>query len=76
MKVRKSTKFGTPMLLMASAIAGFSAQAIAQERAMEEVVVTALKGSTGTALSDTALGITAVDGAYLEESTPLESTIS
>lgn len=66
MKVRKSTKFGTPMLLMASAIAGFSAQAIAQERAMEEVVVTALKGSTGTALSDTALGITAVDGAYLE----------
>jgi len=34
---------------------------------IEEIVVTALKGATGTALSDTAMGINALDGAYLEQ---------
>ncbi|MEH6581577.1 MAG: TonB-dependent receptor [Halioglobus sp.] len=37
------------------------------QRRIEEVIVSALKGSTGTALSDTAMGITALDGAYLED---------
>jgi iron complex outermembrane receptor protein len=66
MKIRIASPFSTPMLLIASTITALSTQAAAQERAMEETVVTALKGSTGTALSDTAMGITALDGAYLE----------
>ncbi len=46
-----------------------AANTVAQEqtRALEEIVVSALKGSTGTALSDTAMGITAFEGAYLED---------
>ena len=37
------------------------------KKMLEEVIVTALKGATGTALSDTAMGINALEGVYLEE---------
>jgi iron complex outermembrane receptor protein len=66
MRIMKAATISTPMLLIASTIAALSTPATAQERAMEEIVVTALKGSTGTALSDTPIGITALDGAFLE----------
>jgi iron complex outermembrane receptor protein len=67
MKIRQTAKFGTQMLAIAAALTAFNTQVSAQERMMEEVVVTALKGATGTALSDTAMGINAIDGAYLED---------
>lgn len=66
MKPRNNTRFTTAMLLLSSAIAALNAPVHAQDRAMEEIVVTALKGSSGTALSDTAMGINAMDGADLE----------
>lgn len=54
------------LLAMSTAVAVGSTQLHAQERVIEETVVTALKGAAGTKLSDTAMGITALEGAYLE----------
>ncbi|MEH6590678.1 MAG: TonB-dependent receptor [Halioglobus sp.] len=67
MGYRNAAKFSTPLLTLVAAISAFNAQAEEGGRLTEEIVVTALKGATGTALSDTAMGISAIDGAYLED---------
>jgi iron complex outermembrane receptor protein len=67
MNASNFTAFSAHALIIASTLAVIHTPADAQERALEEIVVTALKGSTGTALSNTAMGINAIDGAYLEE---------
>jgi iron complex outermembrane receptor protein len=65
MEYRNAAKFGTSLLTLVAAISASNIQA--QERAIEEIVVTALKGATGTALSNTPMGITAIEGSYLED---------
>jgi iron complex outermembrane receptor protein len=67
MEYRNAAKLGTTLLTLVAAISAFNAHAAEGDRLIEEVVVSALKGATGTALSDTAMGITALDGAYLED---------
>ncbi|MBT4520487.1 MAG: TonB-dependent receptor [Halieaceae bacterium] len=67
MGIRNASNFIAPLLSLGVTLGTFSAPTAAQERAIEEIVVSALKGSTGTALSDTAMGINAIEGAYLEE---------
>ncbi|MEH6548893.1 MAG: TonB-dependent receptor [Pseudomonadales bacterium] len=67
MKYRNTVKFATPVLALAAAVSTFTTQAEERERLLEEVLVTALKGATGTALSDTAMGINAISGATLED---------
>ncbi|MEH6584522.1 MAG: TonB-dependent receptor [Halioglobus sp.] len=61
------TKYGTRLLALVAAISAFNAQAQEAERQLEEVVVSALKRATGTALSDTAMGINAIGGQTLED---------
>ena len=67
MTIRKVSMFNKPLLMLGASLCACSFQAAAQERVLEEIVVTALKQASGTALSDTALGITAIDGTYLED---------
>jgi iron complex outermembrane recepter protein len=70
MRIKQRTRFSAPLLAIAAGLMAQQTQAQNEEpaeRVMEEVVVSALKGATGTALSDTALAITAVDGGYLED---------
>jgi len=67
MKIKGTVKLTAQRLAMSTAIAAVAIPASAQERAMEEVLVSALKGAKATALSDTAMGITAMSGATLED---------
>ena len=62
-----TAKGRTPLVLIGAALAAVHFPSSAQDRVIEEIVVTALKGASGTALSDTPIGISAVDGAYLEK---------
>jgi iron complex outermembrane receptor protein len=67
MKALKTTQLSILALAIGASLSTVNAVAQEQTRALEEIVVSALKGANGTALSDTAMGITALDGAYLED---------